>query len=81
MRFLQPLEDFSSNFLDTHYLGFEVYYRRRRFRSKARRELDLRHRFSSRKMSADATMLETNEEIRRRQRQTSLVPDEVPETK
>jgi hypothetical protein len=28
MKFLQPLEDFSSNFLETHYLGFEVYYRR-----------------------------------------------------
>jgi hypothetical protein len=28
MRFLQPLEDFSGNFLETHYLGFEVYYRR-----------------------------------------------------
>ena len=28
MRFLQPLEDFSSNFLETHCLGFEVYYRR-----------------------------------------------------
>jgi hypothetical protein len=28
MRFLQPLEDFSANFLETHYLGFEVYYRR-----------------------------------------------------
>ncbi|CAF3920737.1 unnamed protein product, partial [Rotaria magnacalcarata] len=30
MRFLQPLEDFSSNFLETHYLGFEVYYRRKK---------------------------------------------------
>jgi hypothetical protein len=28
MRFLQPLEDFSGSFLQTHYLGFEVYYRR-----------------------------------------------------
>ncbi|UJR23099.1 hypothetical protein I4U23_026122 [Adineta vaga] len=31
MRFLQPLEDFSANFLETHYLGFEVYYRRKKF--------------------------------------------------
>jgi len=31
MKFLQPLEDFSSNFLETHYLGFEVYYRRKKF--------------------------------------------------
>lgn len=30
MRFLQPLEDFAANFLETHYLGFEVYYRRRK---------------------------------------------------
>jgi hypothetical protein len=28
MKFLQPLEDFSGNFIQTHYLGFEVYYRR-----------------------------------------------------
>lgn len=31
MRFLQPLEDFSSNFIQTHILGFEVYYRRSTF--------------------------------------------------
>jgi hypothetical protein len=31
MKFLQPLEDFSSNFLETHYLGFEIYYRRSKF--------------------------------------------------
>ncbi|CAF0981001.1 unnamed protein product [Rotaria sordida] len=31
MRFLQPLEDFSANFLETHYLGFEVYYRRKKY--------------------------------------------------
>ncbi|CAF1021988.1 unnamed protein product [Adineta steineri] len=31
MRFLQPLEDFAANFLDTHYLGFEVYYRRKKY--------------------------------------------------
>ncbi|CAF4348649.1 unnamed protein product [Rotaria magnacalcarata] len=30
MRFLQPLEDFSGNFIQTHYLGFEVYYRRKK---------------------------------------------------
>ncbi|CAF3365910.1 unnamed protein product [Rotaria socialis] len=30
MRFLQPLEDFSGNFIRTHYLGFEVYYRRKK---------------------------------------------------
>jgi N-alpha-acetyltransferase 15/16, NatA auxiliary subunit len=31
MRFLQPLEDFAGNFLETHYLGFEVHYRRRKY--------------------------------------------------
>ncbi|CAF0922384.1 unnamed protein product [Rotaria sordida] len=31
MRFLQPLEDFSGNFIQTHYLGFEVYYRRKKY--------------------------------------------------
>ncbi|UJR25810.1 hypothetical protein I4U23_007160 [Adineta vaga] len=31
MRFLQPLEDFSGNSLQTHYLGFEVYYRRKKY--------------------------------------------------
>jgi len=31
MRFLQPLEDFSGHFIQTHYLGFEVYYRRSMF--------------------------------------------------
>ncbi|CAF1077117.1 unnamed protein product [Didymodactylos carnosus] len=31
MRFLQPLEDFSQSSLETHYLGFEVYYRRRKY--------------------------------------------------
>ena len=34
MRFLQPLEDFSGNFFDTHFLGFEVYYRRRKSNSR-----------------------------------------------
>ncbi|CAF0974034.1 unnamed protein product [Adineta steineri] len=31
MRFLQPLEDFSGNFVQTHYLGFQVYYRRKKY--------------------------------------------------
>lgn len=31
MRFLQPLEDFAANSLETHYLGFEVYYRRKKY--------------------------------------------------
>jgi len=30
MRFLQPLEDFASNSIETHHLGFEVYYRRKK---------------------------------------------------
>jgi len=31
MRFLQPLEDFAGQSFETHFLGFEVYYRRRKF--------------------------------------------------
>ena len=41
MRFLQPLEDFSGNFLETHYLGFEVYYRRSMFNENLNFDFDL----------------------------------------
>ena len=37
MKFLQPLEDFASNSLETHHLGFEVYYRRSKTRNVSHR--------------------------------------------
>ena len=78
MRFLQPLEDFAANALDTHYLGFEVYYRRSRFSGEIP-SLSL-GRFS-REISVDVTLFETNEENRSRECQASLLFDEIPQAR
>ena len=76
MRFLQPLQDFSSNFLETHYLGFEVYYRRSKATDRSRRASNGSD--CSRETSLDATLFETNGQVECQPRETSFVSDEIP---
>lgn len=75
MRFLQPLEDFASNSIETHHLGFEVYYRRSKI--VERKMFVDRFAFSRRKTFANVTMFKTNEKPRFERSKISFVFDEI----
>lgn len=63
MRFLQPLEDFAGQSFETHFLGFEVYYRRRQTKKTSIERQRFFFLFSFRKIFVDVTLFKTNVEI------------------
>ena len=80
MKFLQPLEDFSPNYLETHYLGFEIYYRRSTLKIQIVKKLFPLSVFS-REIFVDVTLFKTNEETRFKQCETSFIVNEISSTK